>query len=73
VQLKFDSMKDFAPEEVARQVPELKQLLELLAALQALKGPLGNLPAFRKKLQALLESEADVQRVLSELGADEAK
>lgn len=73
VQLKFDSMKDFAPEEVARQVPELKQLLELRAALQALKGPLGNLPAFRKKLQALLESEADVQRVLSELGADEAK
>src|SRR5690606_16055 len=33
--LKFESMKDFSPDSVARQVPELKKLLELRQALQA--------------------------------------
>lgn len=69
VHVEFKSLKDFGPEAVAEQVPELRQMLELRAALTALKGPLGNLPAFRKKLQALLESEADVDRILKELGA----
>ncbi|HEX7030436.1 MAG TPA: type VI secretion system contractile sheath small subunit, partial [Gammaproteobacteria bacterium] len=52
--LKFESMKDFSPDSVARQVPELKKLLELRQALQALKGPLGNVPAFRKGIQEIL-------------------
>lgn len=69
VHLKFDSLKDFTPDGVATQVPELKKLLELREALQALKGPLGNLPGFRKKLQSLLDSEADVEKILKELGA----
>ena len=47
---------------------ELNKLLELRKALQALKGPLGNLPAFRKKLQTLLKAEGDVDRILKELG-----
>jgi len=66
--LKFSSLKDFAPESVAEQVPELNKLLELRKALQALKGPLGNLPAFRKKLSEMLKTEEDVDRVLKELG-----
>ena len=69
VSLKFDTLKDFNPEAVAQQVPELNKLLELRKALQALKGPLGNLPAFRKKLQGLVESEAEVDKILKELGA----
>jgi type VI secretion system protein ImpB len=69
ITLKFSSLKDFAPESVAEQVPELNKLLELRKALQALKGPLGNLPAFRKKLQALLKTEEDVDRVLKELSS----
>ena len=52
--LKFKKLDDFGPEGVVNQVPELKKLLELRAALNALKGPLGNIPAFRKKIQALL-------------------
>ncbi|HKB07148.1 MAG TPA: type VI secretion system contractile sheath small subunit [Candidatus Polarisedimenticolia bacterium] len=74
--LKFGALKDFAPESVAEQVPELNKLLELRKALQALKGPLGNLPAFRKKLQEILKTETDVDRILKELGSgspDEAK
>lgn len=69
VHLKFETLKDFAPGAVASQVPELQKLLELRGALQALKSPLGNLPQFRKKLQSLLDSEADVERLLKELGA----
>jgi type VI secretion system protein ImpB len=72
ITLKFAALKDFAPESVAEQVPELNKLLELRKALQALKGPLGNLPAFRKKLQEILKTEADVDRVLKELGSSEA-
>ena len=67
MQLKFDSMKDFAPEEVARQVPELKQLLQLRAALQALKGPLGNMPAFRRRLEELLHNPEARHHLLHEL------
>ncbi len=70
VKLKFDTLKDFSPEAVAGQVPETKKLLELRQALIALKGPLGNVPAFRKKLQSLVESEADIEKMLKELGAD---
>jgi len=73
VRLKFDSLKDFTPESVAQQVPELNKLLELRKALQALKGPLGNLPAFRKKLQELLKAEDDVDRILKELGPEGGK
>src|SRR5207344_2413324 len=38
VNLKFDSLKDFTPAEVAKQVPELQKLLQLREALTALKG-----------------------------------
>jgi type VI secretion system protein ImpB len=54
VELKFKALNDFGPESIVNQVPELKKLLELRSALTALKSPLGNVPAFRKKLQNLL-------------------
>jgi type VI secretion system protein ImpB len=67
VNLKFDSIKDFTPENVARQVPELKKMLELREALVALKGPLGNVPAFRKAIETILENEEQRKLVLGEL------
>jgi type VI secretion system ImpB/VipA family protein len=51
VNLKFKKLKDFTPEGIANQVPEMRKLLELRSALTALKGPLGNVPAFKKKIQ----------------------
>jgi len=68
VSLKFDTLKDFGPERIAEQVPELRQLLQLRSALNALKGPLGNLPSFRKKLQGLLGDEEARKRLMDELG-----
>ena len=73
VKLKFDTLKDFTPAEVAKQVPELKQLLELREALTALKGPLANAPAFRKKIEELLKDPAQRDKVLKELGMDQAE
>jgi type VI secretion system protein ImpB len=67
VSLKFKTMRDFEPEQVAKQVPELKKLIELREALSALKGPLGNVPAFRKKIQSLIDDEKTRQAILDEV------
>ena len=48
VNLRFDSLKDFGPEAIAEQTPELKKLLELRKALGSLKGPLSNIPAITR-------------------------
>ncbi len=69
VQLEFKTINDFGPEAVARQVPEMAKMLELREALNALKGPLGNIPAFRKKIQAIIQDETARAAVLAELGA----
>lgn len=71
VSLNFNTMKDFSPERVARQVPELNKLLELREALVALKGPLGNVPAFRKAIESILEDEEQRKVVLGELNVDQ--
>jgi len=73
--LKFESLKDMEPEAVAKQVPELKKLLDLREALTALKGPLGNMPEFRKKIQSLVTDPATREKLMKELGgaAEEKK
>jgi len=73
VGLQFNSFKDFSPDQVAAQVPELKQLLELRKNLQALKGPLGNVPAFRRAIQDLLKDDSTRAAVMKELGIDSDK
>ncbi|MEJ5057282.1 MULTISPECIES: type VI secretion system contractile sheath small subunit [unclassified Pseudomonas] len=66
--LRVDSMKDFTPANLVEQVPELKKLMELRNALVALKGPLGNAPAFRKAIEGVLADDESRARVLGELG-----
>ncbi|HAZ4622453.1 TPA: type VI secretion system contractile sheath large subunit [Escherichia coli] len=67
VNLKVKSMDDLSPDHIASQVPEIKRLLELREALVALKSPLGNIPAFRAQLQALLENEDTREQLIQEL------
>ena len=68
VNLKFRRLSDMEPAAIANQVPELKKLLELRAALTALKGPLGNEKAFRNKIQTILGDPAQRNRIINELG-----
>ncbi|MCE5248693.1 type VI secretion system contractile sheath small subunit [bacterium] len=70
VNLDFKSMKDFEPDAIIQKVPELKKLVELREALKALKGPLGNVPDFRKKIQELVQDEGARARLLKELGIE---
>ncbi len=71
VSLRFESIRDFRPEAVARNTPELNRLLELREALGSLKGPLSNLPDFRKKIQELVKDEAAREKLLKELGVED--
>ena len=70
VSLKFDSIKDFSPEAIAQNTPELNQLLQLREALSALKGPMSNRPEFRKKIQEIVKDEAAREKLLKELNLD---
>ncbi len=64
VQLKFATLKDFEPEQIARQVPELRQLLETREALTALKAPLSNKRAFQKKIAEIVKDEETRKKLL---------
>ena len=72
VELRMSGMKDFSPDNIIEQVPELKSLLELRKSLLALKGPLGNVPAFRKSIQRILADDDAREKLLKELGLDES-
>lgn len=68
INIRIRSLKDFNPVSLVEQVPELKSLMELRNALMALKGPLGNAPAFRKAIESVLADTESRNRVLGELG-----
>ena len=67
VKLKIDSMKDFSPESIVENVGALQQLMELRESLIALKGPLGNVPAFRKAIESVVANEDERENLLKEL------
>ncbi|NEX17105.1 MAG: type VI secretion system contractile sheath small subunit [Halochromatium sp.] len=71
VNLDFQSLKDFSPDALVNKIPELAKLMELRDALKALKGPLANVPEFRKKVQELVKDEGVRARLLKELGIEE--
>jgi len=69
--LHFNSMKDFSPENIVEQVDELKKLQELRESLMSLKGPLGNIPAFRKAISDVIDNPEEAAKLLSELNISE--
>lgn len=64
VSLKFGTLKDFAPEQIARQVPELDQLLNTREALNALKAPLANKREFQKKIAEIVKDEETRKKLM---------
>jgi type VI secretion system protein ImpB len=69
--LNFKKMRDFEPDAIAKEVPELKELLALRNALTALKGPLGNVPEFRKLIQSVVKDKDTRDVLMKELKMSE--
>jgi type VI secretion system protein ImpB len=71
IDLRFASMEDFEPEQVAKQVKPLRELLELRTRLNDLKG---TLQTNEKLDDALLEAVSNTEKLdklRSELGSKE--
>ncbi len=67
VDLKVGSIKDFSPERIVENIPEMKILMELRQSLMALKGPLGNVPAFRKAIENAISNKTERDKLMAEL------
>jgi type VI secretion system protein ImpB len=67
IKLKLDGMKDFSPENIVENVAEMKKLMELRQSLIALKGPLGNVPAFRKAIENAISDPLEREKLLFDL------
>jgi type VI secretion system protein ImpB len=65
--LQFATLKDFEPEQIARQVPELNQLLETRDALNSLKAPLSNKRDFQKKIAEIVKDEETRKKLMEVL------
>ncbi len=70
VSLKFGTLKDFRPESIARQVPELKNLLELRDAMKALRPKMGD-KAAQKQLMDAIKDPAVRDQIVSLISKSE--
>lgn len=72
VDLHFRSIDDFSPDAVARQVPALRELLELRTKLADLRGSLQGNDRLDEILQATLADAGKMARLKGELGGEGA-
>lgn len=63
VSLRFGTLKDFRPEAIARQVPQLKKLMELREAMKALRPAMGD-KAKQKELLDKIKDPATRDQIL---------
>ena len=69
VELGFHTLKDFEPEQVARQIPELRALLAMRNLLRDLKSNLLDNATFRQELERILRDDRLSEELRSELAA----
>ncbi|MCJ8207124.1 type VI secretion system contractile sheath small subunit [Pseudomonas sp. RGM2987] len=69
VQLQFQRMKDFEPEQVARQIPQLRALLAMRNLLRDLKSNLLDNMTFRHELERILKDDSLSDELRAELTA----
>ncbi len=55
IELTFNDMKDFEPEQVARQIPQLRAMLAMRNLLRDLKSNLLDNATFRRELESILK------------------
>lgn len=68
IKLSFRKMKDFEPEQVARQIPQLRALLAMRNLLRDLKSNLLDNATFRYELERILKDDALSNELRAELG-----
>lgn len=69
VSLSFNEMKDFEPEQIARQIPQLRAMLAMRNLLRDLKANLLDNATFRKELEKILLDPTLSAELRSELSA----
>ncbi|WP_165431998.1 type VI secretion system contractile sheath small subunit [Atlantibacter hermannii] len=69
VKLSFSDMKDFEPERVARQIPQLRAMLAMRNLLRDLKSNLLDNSTFRKELEKILKDPALSRELRDEMSA----
>lgn len=69
IRLTFKNIKDFEPEQVARQIPQMKALLAMRSLLRDLKSNLLDNSTFRKELQTILRDPALSNELRGEIAA----
>lgn len=69
VRLSFSDIKDFEPEQVARQIPQLRAMLAMRNLLRDLKSNLLDNATFRKELEKILKDPALSQELRDEMSA----
>lgn len=69
IMLNFADMKDFEPEQVARQIPQLRAMLAMRNLLRDLKSNLLDNATFRKELEKILKDPALSQELRDEMSA----
>ncbi len=70
VDLNFRSLDDFSPDAVAKQVPALKELLDLRTKLADLRGSLQGNDKLDEILQATIADADKMARLKAELGTE---
>lgn len=67
VQLEIDSMSSFSPEEVAKQIPQVRSLLLLKKLLEEIQSNVANKKEFAQLLAKLYSSEEMFNKMKNEL------
>jgi len=68
VNLSFRSMKDFEPEQVAGQIPELQAMLAMRNLLRDLKSNILDNGTFRREFEKILKDKCLSDKLRGELG-----
>ena len=67
VDLSFEDMKDFSPEQVAKKIPQLRSLLAMRNLLRDLKSNLLDNATFRYELEKIVKNEQLMDELRAEL------
>ena len=72
VDLKFNSIEDFEPGQVANQIPALKKLIETRNQLRDLMSKVDRSEDLEALLERVLQNDDDIKKLSGELGIEDS-